>query len=532
MPIGSDVIAKQFGFAGDTRVWTERKARAEPQRKYQVDLSGDRLAISLAKSVHVDEGATIQRVVVRVTARPPGRVRLADVAEVRASSSGAVIDFGRMRTVGGLDLVDSANVAKVAVWQGAAYSAEAATPAPTSAEVMTERLLCTTTSGEVDVAKLSASHVTLPGGPADLELVVAGRRVFFENGEVKRGEVGSELSGEFEETITEPYFVAFLDITEAVLAARPSPGGDIPVEVRAATYGRLSLTIQTTFTRVHQVAFPGGERALTLASEGTATLEVPLPSAASSWTVSAVALTVAARLDGVRTLPATGPALSTEAELVLDADHPIALQLPAAAMSAFGHVAAVRLPLAVKEGGAELAGTLLADVDGSPGEPVPGGACTPVMLAARSTIAWETVPLVRPLVRPAGPLWLALQVGHGTVRLALAASAGGAIRRGRPGGPWRGFSASVTITPTAALRVSGTAPDGQALYALAARLGSGEVSAVVPTADGAPLQVTAAAKPPLPLVIDLTATAAGTYRFTSAQVFYRLPTDTSGEPDE
>jgi hypothetical protein len=52
---------------------------------------------------------------------------------------------------------------------------------------------------------------------------------------------------------------------------------------------------------------------------------------------------------------------------------------------------------------------------------------------------------------------------------------------------------------------------------------------VVPTADGARLEVTAASPihPTGPqLVIELTATAAATYRFTAAQVFYRLPSDT------
>jgi hypothetical protein len=514
--LGNPVIGDQFGFGSDVPVTLgDRRIKAPKLTiEHDHDEVADELTLAVSRNVHVDEGATIQRVVARITARPPGRVSIQDVAEVRASgAASAVVDFGRMRTVGELEVAD-AGVALLSPWLGAAYGPNVA-PSGWTTEVMTERVMCTpATNGAVDLTRLGISFATLPGGPADVELLVGGRRVFFQSGEVKRAKFGAELLPELGE-VPDVHFVAGIDITEAVLASRPGPTGDIAVELRAASYGRCSLAIHTVFTRVHTVAFPGGEQAVTLASEGDASLVLPLPSTATSWSVTGAALTVAARLDGVRTLPATGPVFSEHAQLILDADHPVAILVPASAGSAFGHLTAVRLPLIVEDGGGELLGTLLADDGGNPGEPLPGGAFTPLGLTPRAAIGWETLALVRPMVRPAGACWLSLQVGHGKLRMALGTGADARILRGRPGLPWRTFSASAGFQPTAALRVSGTATDGQTLYAIAGRFDGEAVSVVVPTADGARLELEAAAPPSLPLTVKLTATA----------VFYRLPTD-------
>ena len=109
----------------------------------------------------------------------------------------------------------------------------------------------------------------------------------------------------------------------------------------------------------------------------------------------------------------------------------------------------------------------------------------------------------------------------------LAESVGGAIRRGRPGGPWRGFSEGVAITPRAAIRVVGEAPDGSAMYALAATLPGAPQVVSVPTADGTELHIVPSTpiQPSGSLQIALTAIAPGIYRFGEVQVFYRLAAD-------
>src|ERR1043165_1165172 len=253
----NDHVGSQFGFTQDVQVGMGDLRLQAPKITVHPGGIDDELALAVSQNVHLDVGATIQRVVARLTARPPDSVRIRDVAEVRASgAAAAVIDFGRMRTVGAFDVAD-ANVQHLSPWLGAAYGPNVK-PTAWTTEVMTERVQCTTASGEVDVEELATSFVTLPGAPAEGEVLVGGRRVFFQSGEVKRGTVGAELVAEVG-PVEDGHFVAGLDITEVLLASRPGPTGDVVVELRAASYGRLSLAVRTVFTRVHDVVFPGGE---------------------------------------------------------------------------------------------------------------------------------------------------------------------------------------------------------------------------------------------------------------------------------
>jgi len=517
--------ASQFGFA-EHAVADEAPKRKELRGKGS--LSEDRVQLdspdprtSLAKTITVEPGTRIEKVTVTIGAKPVGIVEVAKVAEVRKDPEGAIIDFGRMRTVNGLNL-GSTTASEVFPWQGAAFSirsVSSTTPVPTTfGEVLTERLRVVSNPGAaaVTVALARAAQVSLPGAPSDLEVTVAGRRIFLQSGEAKRPP--DAKPGD--------YFVAVIDATDAVKAAAGA-GPDVPIELRAATAGLLSLETKVTRTRVHEVQFPEGtERVLTFVSEGTATLELPLPGGADDWRVAEVGMKATAKLGAQRIIPAIGPAASTEAELVLDADHPIALQITADELDSFGAIAGVRLQAQVEDGAAEIAGVLLADVSGAPGESLPGGDLTPVQLAA-GTFAWQTLALRKPLRLDGRPLWLALQVAHGRLSMKLAASGGGEILRGRPGGPWRGFSKGVAITPRAALRVVGEARDDIAMYALAATLPGAPQVVLVPTAAGVELQIVPS--PPIhpsgSLQIALTAIAPGIYRFGEVQVFYRLASE-------
>lgn len=515
--------ASQFGFA-DREVADEtpkRKAFRGKGSAHEVETKRGEPdpRTSLVEIITIEPGTRIERVTVTVGAKPVGRVEVAKVAEVRADPEGAIVDFGRMRTVNGLDL-HGTPMAAIYPWQGAAFalrSVIATTAAVASfGEVLTERLRVT--GGAVNAEAVRAGHVTLPGAPSDLEVTVAGQRIFLQPGEAKRQP--DAKAGD--------YFVAVVDATDAVRAAAAA-GPEVPIELRAATAGILSLETKVTRTRVHAVQFPeGSERVVSFASEGTATLELPLPADAGGWHVDEVGMKVTAKLGAQRVTPAIGPDASTEAELGLDADHPIALEITADELDSFGAVAGARLRVAVEDGTAEIAGVLLADAGGAPGEPLPGGDLAPVQLAA-ADFAWQTLALRKPLALDGRPLWLALQVAHGRLSMKLAESGGGKVLRGRPGGPWRAFSKGVQIEPRAALRVVGEARDGVALYALAATLAdaSGAPSAppavLVPTAAGVELQIVPAAaiSPSGPLRIALTATAPGTYRFAEVEVFYR-----------
>lgn len=485
--------------------------------------------VSTAQTITIDPGTRIEKVLLTIRARPPNSISnstsnptlIRQVAEVRKTTQGVVLDFGRMRTVSGLDLGAGVDPGGVHPWLGAAYG-----PNVGLDEVMTERLLLTGSKVDPDKVK-STGKVTLPGAPADLEVIVAGKRIFFQSGEAKRAALGTTMA-------KDDYFVAAIDATDAVrTAAAINPS--VLVELRAATAGILALAIQLTRTRIHGVVFPEGkERVVSFASEGTATLEVPLPSdSKDSWRVVGVHMKVTSKLGVQRITPAIGPAASTDVELSLDAEHPVALQITPAELESFDAIDGVRIQVRVAEGTAEIAGVLLAnvllaDASGAPGEPLPGGALAPLQVKAEPGFTWQTLTLRKTLRLPGGPLWLALQVGHGRLAMKLAASGGGAIRRGRPGGPWQGFSTGIAVTPRAALRVVGEGREGATMYALAAGLPNALHVASVPTAEGAELTLVPsnpirAAKT---LKIALTAIAPGAYRFGNVQIFYRLPGDT------
>jgi hypothetical protein len=502
------------------------------------------LGTSVPKTVTIDAGAKVDQVVVTVRAAPPGEVQVKKVAEVRDISAGVVIDFGKMRTVTGVVLIDKHTMSDIYAWQGAAFSAgNVATGAPSGMtdsgshefdEVLTERLKVVTSTGASDFA--ASCSVILPTAPTDLEVVVDGKRAWFQQGEAKRGAVGQGIVAQDGD-----YFVASVDITDAVAAAVTAaakrtgvaPGTKataVAVELRAATPGFLALDTSVSVARVYTVDFPGPQQVVAVASEGPASLDLPLPATAPHWRVKGLSLTASAKLDPARVLPPTGPAASSAAELLFDLAHPIALEATRDKVAAFGTISGVRIPLRVDTGTAEVGGVLLAASsdapDAGPGDPIDGGELTPLTVNAGAN-GWTTLTLRRPIKAPAGALWIALQAAHGTAAIGLASS-GGKVRRGRPGGPWRGFSTSVAVVPAASLRLIGEASEGNAIDALSAAIGGATTQSFTPTTDGSEVDLAfdpAVTPSGATLRLDLIATAPGAYRFGGVQIFYRLDSD-------
>lgn len=504
---------------------------------------------SVPASFAVPAGAVVASAKVVVRAAPPGWTPVAQVAEVRPDVNGCVvIDFARMRTVRGIRFDAEAADATVTIvqpWLGSQFP-----PVKTGddsnvqldaeedarfdfSELNTERLLVQTDADADAVA--AHAQVMLSSAPAELELLIAGQRAWYQAGEAKRARLG--LDGQGVTVTAADYFVTIVDVTAAVAAA--AGRGPVPVELRATTPGVLGVELRLSFQRVYAVEFPeGDERVATLADEGPATVLLPLPAEASTWTLYGLAFTAAAKLGPTRVFPSSGPTRSARFEAVLDGEHAIALQVPASQLQRFGTLTAVRTAVYVEPGGAELGGALLADDDGAPGGPLPGGELTPIQLEpvarASGTPRWVTLATARPVATPSGaPIWVSLQVARGTVIYPLVDN-GGPIRRGLPGGPWREFVKTTSYDLRAAVRIAGAAIDGAPIAALALQIADREPVALTPTPDGAsativldpPLAATAAhVREGTSLVLRLDASAAAAYRFRDVQVLYRLPGD-------
>lgn len=488
-------------------------------------VSSDVVQSSLSRTLTIDAGAQVQQVLVTVRARPPGWIAVASAGEVRADPDGAILDFGRMRTVTGVSVPGGA-LTNVFAWQGAAFSRTGVRTATDPVdeidfgEVLTERLRVA--GPNADAVKASGA-VNLPTAPADLEVVVAGKRAWFQQGEAKQAAIGVAAG-------PEDHFIARIDVTDAVAAAAraaSAKGGggaaSIAIELRASTSGVLGLDIASQLVRIFPVDFPGPQQAVTIAEEGPATLALPLPAASSAWRVQGIAFTAIAKLGAARVLPAIGPVLSSAAELVLDLDHPLALQVVASDAGNFATLSGVRVRVRVDEGSAEIGGMLLADASGVPGDPLPGGNLAPVTVA-QGDASWQTLALSRAVPVPAGALWVALQAAHGKAIVVLADS-GGEVRRGKPGGPWRAFSRGVAFTPKAAVRLVGAAAETHPIDALEAAIAGKPLGSFTPTADG--LAVNLVVDPAITpaggvVTVALTATAASSYRFQDVQVFYQV----------
>jgi hypothetical protein len=455
-------------------------------------------------------GAIVLGATYTVTAKPAGLVTIDGVAQVRqGTGSELVVDFGGLRTVNRLQAPVA--ISSIKPWVGTQF---APTSVVTSAatdqqftEIQTERLLVVP-AGTLTAADLAAhGSVAVLSPPADLELVLNGTRAWFNAGPAKPG--GSPTDPAAYETTVD----LTAAVRAAVEAAPPSPDGTVPIDVvlNSSVPGQLALARSHQFQRTFVVRFPEGDtRVVEAAKEGIYEVVLPLVPESADWQIHEVHATVSGALPPPRVLPPDGPVLSGEAELVLDPDHAVLVGLPPAGLAPLAILSAIRLPLGVDAGGAELAGVLHgAAPDGGPGEPLPDGQLGPVTLAAGHLAdrAWTSLPLAKEhKLAPAEALWLGLQLARGRVSWPLARpappatppalSADAPLRRRLPNGAFRPLSTAGDVSTTAgAIRLVGEPPGASPIPAIDLGVVLDEEGTAVgvppftPTSDGVPIAI-------------------------------------------
>ncbi len=371
--------------------------------------------------------------------------------------------------------------------------------------------------------------VTTTTPPADLELLVAGTRVFFRPGPAPPG------------------FSQDVDVTAAVQAAVDAGGtvgadGNLTVALtlQARVPGTLGLAFADTvrFLRTFTVDFPGPTTSARFAEEGDQVVPLPLPADASAWTIHRLVASLAADDPGpLRVQPPVGPAPSTNAELLLSTDSRLVVKLPSGPLGRFQTVSGVRVLLTAGTSGIEIGGALLGGTETTPGDPLPKATMAPVSLPASSSPAWATLSLARPFTPPPGvTLWLSLAVNRGSAVMALtdlATTAAGdvsAVRRIAPNGISHPLSAPalpranpgsapvLVDTAALALRVVGTPPDKAPIDVAVVDLDGGGATASSTTGSVA-LSLTAPG-PRTPLALRASATAATTVTIGPVVVAY------------
>lgn len=521
-----------------------------------------------------------------VTAAAEPEAELASVAQVRPATAGsggaaAAVDFGRLVTVSGvfpstgIGIVDVSGVDRwsgtdwVPVEGGAGF-----------AEIATERLRVHASRGssaELVSTLLGGCAVGLPVRPSGLELLVDGVPVWFER---QGSSPGAGTSG-----VASPRPAAgdgavahHVDRTDAVRealtrAADVDGTRTVRVTLRAATPGRLSLVPHVRVLRVHRVAFPpdGAARTVEAAEEGLTTLAVTPPGAAD---VREVELTVRGSFGPERVVPPTGPTLLEEVALALAPGRTVLVGLPATLTARLGTLTGIRLALRAAAGtsGGEVTGRLLASLhthttdpdaaDSRPGDPVPGGALTPVVVTD-PTRRWYTLPLAAPVAPPPPPLcaepdpthlaapghdpgpasvalWLELQLGYGDVEFACTRAApdaepapGGPLLRRLPGGGTAETSRIPALGPLrAAVRAVGRPARDRPLPAVTLGVGTDPAAGappvllgLTPGARAARVRLTAAEPLPVagdtPVHLTVLAAAAGSLTVEGVEVAYR-----------
>ena len=494
-----------------------------------------------------------------VTASMPPAATIGGAAEVRAaegtptsSAFALIVDFQALRTVS--EIAGPAEIESVAAWLGTKFDVDPGLSltwsidrkAVTFQEVQTERLLVTFAS-KVSPADLAASgSVVIPTLPSNLELLVNGTRAWFKSGTVP----------------SNPYSEQNIDLTSAVASAAAS--GQAIVTFRTAAPASLVLALTATLNQRYIVAFPeGAVRTVDAPTEGVYPLSLPISTETvkkadvasrtpDGWTVKGVVLGVSAKIPDVRVQPADGPEPSTDAELLLDPDHPLVVRLPPAATDQLSAVSGVRLLVSVGTDGAELAGTLVADApvslsDGTtrdePGDPIPKAALGPVTLTASDTPAWVDLALAAPhKLAGSEHLWLELQVARGSLVWKLAEIPAddhekAELRRRTPSGKYVELSTFGDLAEyVAALRVVGQEKANNPLAAVtAAVVGAPDTVAGVPTQAGTTLNLgikrsegvapSPVASGDFEVPLELTIATPGSYAITSAELQY---TQTSG----
>ena len=382
-----------------------------------------------------------RKAVVTVTAAAPGTTNVGGIATVRAAageptatSSQLVIDFGALRTVSALEVPSTAgSLNTITPWVGTKFDGGFEGNgflAATFNELQTERLLVGVANAIAPSALADGGKVTTTTPPADLELLVAGTRVFFRPGPAPPG------------------FSQDVDVTAAVQAAVDAGGTvgadgnlTVPLTLQARVPGTLGLAFADTvrFLRTFTVDFPGP------------TTSARSPRRATRWSRCRSPPTPA-RGRSTASSPPSPPTTPARCACSRPWDRrrartPSCCSAPTAvswsscrrAHSAGSRrLSGVRVLLTAGASGIEIGGALLGGTATTPGDPLPKATMAPVSLPASSSPAWATLSLARPFTPPPGvTLWLSLAVNRGSAVMALADLADDRCRRRVRGAPDR-----------------------------------------------------------------------------------------------
>jgi hypothetical protein len=417
-------------------------------------------ALRRSLDLELPANALVDRLEVVVTAKPAIATLAVDVAQVRLGATGTdlVIDFGAPRTVSVVRPAGGFSIGEVRSWNGMAFAAISPAAHMTLGgtavlpEVRTERLQLVL-GGSGDKAVLIAqTMLVLPDAPSDLELRIDdGPPAWRQAGAIRLEPRASLTANGFNQDGQR-----LVDLTAALAALTGDPTSTetrrFRLELTSRTAGRLDLAApveRRTLRRIWRANADGeAEARLAFAEEGTRALALSAPAMPAEAAIAELRVTLKGTPPPDRVVPPVGPPPSDLAELALDADRAAIVRLPAA--SGLAGLTALRLPLAVADGGAEAAVALWSGTDtGQPDAPLPKGASKPVALDAGAE-RWVTFPFAGPVPledtgagSPPTTLWAALLVSRGrivwrpTSRDAAAADpAAGVLRTGPQAGPW------------------------------------------------------------------------------------------------
>lgn len=494
---------------------------------------GDDASTEVRATIALPEGTHLDRALFTITAAPGDRTSVTSVAVVRtaavpgstgtsqAKENGCTIDFGRLVSVSDFALagVDrlaktgGVSIARIFPWTGAGWAPTALDP-DAFTEVQTERLLVTSTASESALLKAVEDDgvVLLPTQPTGLELQIDGSTVWFERQGSVAGLTGTQAPGSYTVDRTEA-------VRDALARARPSGGKRaVTATLRATTPGQLGLTVRAEI--LHEYRAPLAPHTFTstlpLSEENLLTLELSDHDATSPFSptdsIRKVSLAVRGTFGPERVEPVEEPTSVPQTSLVLGGGRTVLLGIPAALVTPFGALQAVRVKVSSEKGG-EVAGRLLhGDHDGRPGEAVPGGDVPPVGVPASTDPGWLTLPFPNevavveprsPATLPQLPYWLELTATYGEVSCSLTRDTtvpAARLLRRLPGGGTRPMSVLGRKLPAVGdepplrvpLRVVGLPGKKQPLPAVTFRVGgptNSVVSGTTPTTDGLGLDI-------------------------------------------
>ena len=537
------------------------------------------VASSIATPLPIPAGAVIDAARFEVVVDPPGRARLADVAEVRAvdpgddgESSRHVVDFKVLQTVSEVEMsFGTPGLYVLSPWIGTEFGDPVMYYSESIdgfrsfafADIRTERLLLDLSS-PVPSSALADTEVVLPSAPASVEILVNGTRAWFRAIDAAAPRTHPDIEG--------THSLAEVVDLRAALQAAIDESGSSTVELRSTSAAQLQFrAAPLQFFRTHRVEFSNGpSRSFTAPDEGQYDVDLPLPGqpGVEAWDIHAVELTLRADIGDLRVQPAVGPDLLADLELVLGDDRKLLVKLPGSVVERFGEVTGIRLPMRAGAGGAELAGELRADdttvTPSRPGDVLAEQSFAPVTIDD-DTVAYRTLTLAQPFEPPADPeqsaaAWAALRASRGEVVWSVSQSdptdglADAELRWEAPSGVARRLSAIVAagtseeVVLSGALRVVGAVDPNRPLDALTVEvLGRPDRSSLTPFDTGSELRL-ALETPISPadqatgsdhsLRLRFIAAAPGEYTIERALVVYTdpavdlafVPTESGGQP--